>query len=39
MTLPLFDGGVASGLLAGILFSLLLEGAGFASPRKLTAQF
>ncbi len=39
MTLPLFDGGVASGLLAGILFGFVLEGAGFASPRKLTAQF
>jgi len=39
MTLPLYDGGVASGLLAGILFGFVLEGAGFGSPRKLVAQF
>ena len=39
MTLPLYDNGVASGLLSGILFGYVLENAGFASPRKLTAQF
>ena len=39
MTLPLFDNGVASGLLCGLLFGYVLENAGFASPRKLTAQF
>jgi len=39
MTLPLLDGGVASGLLSGVLFGYVLENAGFASPRKLTAQF
>ena len=39
MNLPLYDGGVASGLLSGILFGYVLENAGFASPRKLTAQF
>ncbi len=39
MSLPLFDGGVASGLLCGVLFGYVLENAGFASPRKLTAQF
>lgn len=39
MSIPLDDGGVASGLLAGFLFGYVLEGAGFASPRKLTAQF
>ncbi len=39
MSLPLYDGGVASGLLSGILFGYVLENAGFASPRKLTAQF
>lgn len=39
MTLPLYDNGVASGLLSGVLFGYVLENAGFASPRKLTAQF
>jgi hypothetical protein len=39
MTLPLYDGGAAGGLLAGVLFGYVLEGAGFGSPRKLTAQF
>jgi len=39
MTLPIYDNGVASGLLSGILFGYVLENAGFASPRKLTAQF
>ena len=39
MSLPAFDNGVASGLLAGILFGYVLESAGFASARKLTAQF
>lgn len=39
MSLPLYDGGVASGLLKGVLFGYVLESAGFASPRKLTAQF
>lgn len=39
MTLPLYDDGVASGLLAGILFGYVLESAGLGSPRKLTAQF
>jgi uncharacterized protein len=39
MSMPLYDGGVASGLFAGVLFGYVLEGAGFGSPRKLTAQF
>jgi hypothetical protein len=39
MTLPIYDSGVASGLLSGLLFGYVLENAGFASPRKLTAQF
>jgi hypothetical protein len=39
MSLPVYDGGIASGLLSGILFGYVLENAGFASPRKLTAQF
>lgn len=39
MTFPIFDDGVASGLLFGILFGYVLESAGFGSPRKLTAQF
>lgn len=39
MTLPLYDDGVASGLISGVLFGYILESAGFASPRKLTAQF
>lgn len=39
MSLPLYDAGVASGLLAGVLFGYALEGGGLASPKKLTAQF
>lgn len=39
MTLPLYDDGIASGLLCGVLFGYVLENAGFGSPRKLTAQF
>lgn len=39
MSLPIYDSGVASGLLSGLLFGYVLENAGFASPRKLTAQF
>lgn len=39
MTLPIYDEGVASGLLCGVLFGYVLESAGFGSPRKLTAQF
>ena len=39
MSIPLYDSGVASGLLSGLLFGYVLENAGFASPRKLTAQF
>ena len=39
MTFPLYDDGVASGLLCGVLFGYVLENAGFGSPRKLTAQF
>ena len=39
MSLPIYDNGVASGLFSGVLFGYVLENAGFASPRKLTAQF
>lgn len=39
MSLPLYDNGVASGLLCGALFGYVLENAGLGSPRKLTAQF
>lgn len=39
MNIPFYDGGVASGLLAGILFGYVLEAAGFGSARKLTGQF
>lgn len=39
MDQPLYDNGVAAGLLAGVLFGYVLEAAGFGSPRKLTAQF
>lgn len=39
MTLPLLDRGMLSGLILGFLFGLVLEGAGFGSPRKLTGQF
>lgn len=36
---PLLDGGMASGLLCGVLFGWVLESAGFGSPCKLTGQF
>ncbi len=36
---PLHSGGMASGLVCGVLFGFVLESAGFGSPRKLTAQF
>ncbi|MCG7199764.1 YeeE/YedE family protein [Marinobacter pelagius] len=39
MIWPLYDSGVAAGLLAGFLFGFVLENAGFGSPRKLTGQF
>lgn len=39
MNLPLAENGLVSGLLVGFLFGLVLEGVGFGSPRKLTAQF
>ncbi|OOY05234.1 DUF6691 family protein [Thioclava sp. F28-4] len=39
MSIPLYDSGIASGLLSGILFGYALEAAGFGSPRKLTGQF
>lgn len=39
MNFPLYDAGLASGLLVGILFGYILENAGFGSPCKLTAQF
>ncbi|MCO5126332.1 MAG: hypothetical protein M9957_03165 [Rhodobacteraceae bacterium] len=39
MSFPLYDLGLPSGLLAGLLFGYALEAAGFGSPRKLTAQF
>ncbi|AOY87857.1 transporter [Marinobacter salinus] len=39
MSWPLYDSGIASGLLAGFLFGFVLENAGFGSPRKLTGQF
>ncbi len=39
MSLPIYDGGVAAGLLSGIVFGYILENAGFGSPCKLTAQF
>ena len=39
MSFPLYDNGMIAGLLVGILFGFVLEGAGFGSPRKLTAQF
>ncbi|AXS39846.1 DUF6691 family protein [Breoghania sp. L-A4] len=39
MSIPFYDGGVASGLLAGVLFGYVLEAAGFGSARKLTGQF
>jgi len=39
MSIPFYDGGVASGLLSGLLFGYVLEAAGFGSARKLTGQF
>jgi len=39
MNFPVYDTGLASGLLCGVLFGFALEAAGFGSPRKLTAQF
>lgn len=39
MSLPVYDDGIASGLISGVLFGYILESAGFGSPRKLTAQF
>lgn len=39
MSWPVYDGGIASGLLFGVLFGYVLEGAGFGSPRKLVSQF
>jgi len=36
---PLYDAGFWPALLLGLFFGLALEGAGFGSPRKLTAQF
>ncbi|KFE36369.1 DUF6691 family protein [Thioclava atlantica] len=39
MTFPIYDSGIASGLLSGVLFGYALEAAGFGSSRKLTAQF
>lgn len=39
MNFPLYDMGLASGLFSGMFFGYALEAAGFASPRKLTAQF
>ena len=39
MTLPLYDSRFLPALLLGVLFGLVLEGAGFGSARKLTAQF
>ncbi len=38
MILPIEIGTVASGLISGTCFGVALEGAGFASPCKLTAQ-
>jgi hypothetical protein len=39
MSCPVYDMGLASGLLCGVLFGYVLEAAGFGSPRKLVAQF
>lgn len=39
MSLPAYDGSAWAALFLGLLFGLALEGAGFGSPRKLTAQF
>ena len=39
MSLPLYDNGMISGLLSGLLFGYALEGGGLSSPKKLTGQF
>ena len=39
MSGQVFDATAVSGLFLGLLFGYTLEGAGFGSPRKLTAQF
>jgi hypothetical protein len=39
MSLPLYDSGFWPALALGVVFGLALEGAGFGSARKLTAQF
>ncbi len=39
MSLPAYESGAWAALFLGVLFGLALEGAGFASPRKLTGQF
>lgn len=39
MSFPIYDSGIASGLLSGLIFGYVLEAAGFGSARKLTAQF
>lgn len=39
MSLPAYESGAWAALFLGVLFGLALEGAGFGSPRKLTAQF
>lgn len=39
MTFPFYDGGFWPALALGVFFGLALEGAGFGSARKLTAQF
>jgi hypothetical protein len=39
MSLPAYESGAWAALFLGLLFGIALEGAGFASPRKLTAQF
>ncbi len=39
MSFPLYDSGFWPALALGVLFGLALEGAGFGSARKLTAQF
>lgn len=39
MSAAVLDSSAVSGLLLGLLFGFALEGAGFGSPRKLTAQF
>lgn len=39
MSVPAYESGPWAAILLGLLFGLALEGAGFGSPRKLTAQF